>query len=130
MSIVLATVCIAVNMFTCQPSHVRVIDGDTIQIKSEKIRFDGIDAPELKGACEAETVVANLAKDRVVELFAGGQVVIERTGRDKYRRTLAKVSVDGKDIGKILLEEGLARKWEKNWKPGLDEVWCSGGQGR
>ncbi|WP_315922148.1 thermonuclease family protein [Mesorhizobium sp. SP-1A] len=130
MSIVLATVCIAANMFTCQPTHVRVIDGDTIQIRSEKFRFDGIDAPELKGACEDEIAVANLARDRVVELFAGGHVVIERTGRDKYRRTLAQISVDGKDIGKILMEEGLARRWEKKWKPGLDDVWCSGAQGR
>lgn len=129
MSIVLATVCIAANMFSCQPMHVRVIDGDTIQIRSEKIRFEGIDAPEMKGACEDEVAVANLAKARVIELISGGQVIIERSGRDKFRRTLAKVTVEGQDVGKTLIQEGLARKWERTWKPGLDAVWCSTGKG-
>ncbi len=30
----------------------RVIDGDTLAIKSERIRFFGIDAPELDQTCE------------------------------------------------------------------------------
>lgn len=29
--------------------------------------------------------------------------------KDKYGRTLARVLVDGRDIGEILIEEGLAR---------------------
>ena len=32
----------------------KVIDGDTILIKSYKIRFEGIDAPEIKQKCKKE----------------------------------------------------------------------------
>ena len=31
--------------------NLRVIDGDTIVLNGEKIRFSGIDAPELKQTC-------------------------------------------------------------------------------
>lgn len=124
MSTVLAVVCIAAQAFSCQQMNVRVIDGDTIQIRQERIRFEGIDAPEMKGACAAESSLARTARHRVEELLQGREVTIDRNGRDKYRRTLAKVSVDGMDVGAILLSEGLARKWERKWRPGLDEVWC------
>ena len=30
----------------------KVVDGDTIHIKSYKIRFEGIDAPEIKQQCK------------------------------------------------------------------------------
>ena len=33
----------------------RVTDGDTIRIKSERIRLHGIDAPELRQQCSTET---------------------------------------------------------------------------
>lgn len=124
MSTVLAVVCIAAKAFSCQPMDVRVIDGDTIQIRQERIRFEGVDAPEMKGLCEAESSIARIAKERVEELIRGNKVTVERHGLDKYRRTLAAVSVEGGDIGDILLSEGLARKWERKWRPGLDDVWC------
>ena len=129
MSIVLATVCLAGNMFSCQPMQVKVIDGDTFQINSERVRVVGIDAPEMKGACAAEIRKARMAKDRAAELISTSKVTIERKGRDKYRRTLARISVNGRDLGDILMKEGLARKWEQKWRPGLDEVWCSGRPG-
>lgn len=125
MSIVLATVCLAANAFSCTPMEVRVIDGDTIQIRSEKIRVLGIDAPEIKGNCEAEVRRAYEAKNRVITLISGQQITIDRQGADKYRRTLATVKVGNTDMGEILMSEGLARKWEKKWRPGLDEMWCA-----
>lgn len=125
MSLILATICLVGNVFSCQPAEVRVIDGDTIQIKRERIRLVGIDAPEIKGACAAEVDTAFKAKHRLAQLIADSNVVLERTGRDKYQRTLAHVSVDGIDLGDALMSEGLARKWEKKWSPGLDDVWCA-----
>lgn len=125
MSTVLATVCLAANVFSCSPMEVRVIDGDTIQLQSEKIRVLGIDAPEIKGNCSNEVLLAQQAKARLSDLISGDQIVIDRQGRDKYRRTLAKITLGNRDIGSILMSEGLARKWESKWRPGLDEVWCA-----
>lgn len=124
MSTVAAVVCIAAQTFSCEPMPVRVIDGDTISIRSEKIRILGIDAPEMKGNCTAESLKAREAKDFVAQLIKQGNVYIDREGRDKYGRTLARVSVENQDVGKRLMKEGLARKWEKKWRPGLDDVWC------
>ena len=125
MSTIIATVCLAANVFSCTPMEIKVIDGDTIHIRSEKIRVLGIDAPEIKGNCQSEVVLAQKAKRRLADLIGGNQIVIDRQGRDKYRRTLAKITLGNRDIGSILMSEGLARKWESKWRPGLDEIWCS-----
>ena len=37
------------NLFA---SHVTVVDGDTIKLGDIKIRFSGIDAPEMKQLCQ------------------------------------------------------------------------------
>ena len=124
MSTVTAIVCIAAQALSCQQMPVRVIDGDTIKIMSENVRFLGIDAPEMKGACAAESATARKAKARVATLISGAEVVVDRQGKDRHRRTLAIVKVRGADIGEILMAEGLARKWEKKWRPGMDDVWC------
>jgi endonuclease YncB( thermonuclease family) len=55
----------------------------------------------------------------MIGLIAGRAVELQRTGTDKYGRTLAYVSVDGKDVGDILMQRGLARPWR-----GHREPWC------
>lgn len=124
-STVVAFVCLAANAFSCQQMPVRVIDGDTIVVRSEHIRLAGINAPEIKGQCADESAVALLAKERVVELVMGANLVIDRSGRDKYGRTLATVVAGDREIGKILVEEGLAKTWEKKMRPGLANYWCA-----
>jgi len=52
--------------------------------------------------------------------FYKPNIVIDRSSRkDKYGRTLARVSVDDVDLGEALIKEGLARKWEGKRGP-----WC------
>ena len=97
-----------------------ITDGDTIRAGEERIRLSGIDAAEIRGACDAERRLARLTRDRLAELLAGGEVEIERNGRDRYGRTLAVVYVDGEDVGERLVEEGYAREWR-----GRREDWCS-----
>ena len=40
-----------------KPQDLRVVDGDTIHLNGEKIRFTGIDTPELKQTCIKEGVI-------------------------------------------------------------------------
>lgn len=97
-----------------------VVDGDTVWLDGEKIRLAGIDAPEKDGSCAAERQLAARAAGRLVELLsAGGAPSVERQGLDKYRRTLAALSVAGRDVGATLVDEGLARRWQ-----GHKERWC------
>lgn len=99
-----------------------VVDGDTIWFKGEKIRLMGYDTPEpTTNICggQKETRLAALASNRLVELLNENQFTIERHGKDRYGRTLAVVKIEGRDVGDILIAEGLARSW-----PDGNEFWC------
>jgi endonuclease YncB( thermonuclease family) len=104
------------------PGAYRVIDGDTIEAAfGVKYRLLGFDTPEIfHSPCDAELELGMAAKERLEELFASGEVRVIESGRtDKYRRTLAHVEVNGRDVGEILIREGLARPYKgerrKSW---------------
>jgi endonuclease YncB( thermonuclease family) len=103
-----------------------VADGDTVTISGDRIRIANIDAPELTRAqCDAERRLAIVAKRRMAELLGSGTIRVTvgdpRDGRrrDRYGRTLATISVDGRDVGEIMVAEGLARPWDGKRHP-----WC------
>lgn len=96
-----------------------VVDGDTLWHNGEKVRIANIDTPELhRPKCPQEALQAREARDRLVTLLRPG-FTLQRAGNDRYGRTLARVSVNGRDIGQQLVSEGLARKWT-----GRREPWC------
>lgn len=97
-----------------------VVDGDTWWQGGEKLRLADIDAPEIGSPkCEAERRLGERAKARLLELLNSGEVTIERQGRDRYGRTLAVVTIDGRSVGAQLIAEGLARRWD-----GARRSWC------
>lgn len=79
------------------------IDGDTFYYKGEKYRIIGIDTPE-KGQAKYEQ-----AKKRLNTLLSSGSVKIKKVGKDVYGRTLAKVSVKGKNVAETLKREGFQK---------------------
>lgn len=96
-----------------------ITDGDTIRCGAERIRLADIDAPELsQPKCPTERALAIRARDRLAELL-GSEFQIHRTGTDRYKRTLARITVQGKDVGEVLVAEGLARRWNGRRMP-----WC------
>lgn len=68
------------------------IDGDTLRCGRERVRIQGIDAPELKEPGGQQ------ARQRLQQRIQAGEVVIERRGRDKHGRTLGRLYVNGKRI--------------------------------
>ena len=57
--ILVISISIVVFFFTytvVKSQDVKIIDGDTIRINGEKIRFSGIDAPELKQTCSIDGI--------------------------------------------------------------------------
>lgn len=99
------------------PRHHCVVDGDTVWWHGEKIRLADIDAPEMKGRCQAERRLAIAARDRLVALLAGRRVTVSRTGKDRYGRTLARLGTSSGQLGEQLISEGLASRWpqRRNW---------------
>ena len=48
---------LALGLLVCNfgfADYIKIIDGDTIILNGEKIRFSGIDAPELKQICNKD----------------------------------------------------------------------------
>jgi endonuclease YncB( thermonuclease family) len=70
----------------------RAIDGDTLRCGRERVRVQGVYAPELREPGGQE------AKARLQQRIDSGSLRVERHGRDKYGRTLGRVYVDGRRI--------------------------------
>ncbi|WP_428980899.1 thermonuclease family protein [Methylopila capsulata] len=73
-----------------------------------------IDAPELRRAqCPLELYRAEAARDRLRALVQTGEVRLERTGKDRYGRTVGVVYIGEQDVGAALVREGHAKPWPK-----------------
>lgn len=87
------------------------VDGDTLRCGRERIRLLKIDAPEMPGHCQrARQCVAGdpFASKQALEAMLVGQATIERRGRDRYGRTLARVRVNGVDLSDYQVRTGAA----------------------
>ena len=84
---------------------VRVIDGDTFERLGEKIRIRGIDTPELKTKDEKQKRLAVEAKLELERLLKIGYTV-QKTGLDKYGRTVADIYINGENIADIMVLSG------------------------
>jgi micrococcal nuclease len=101
-----------------------LVDGDTLWLAGENIRLKDFDTPEPQSAIcggRAEVELAHRASARLLELLNHDNWAIERFGLDSTssKRRLATISIDGQDVGDILIAERLARRW-----PDGDEWWC------
>jgi len=86
---------------------VSVHDGDTLTVvdftnTQHQLRLQGIDAPE-RGQ-----PFGTRARDRLAKLTMGKVVTVQDDGRDKYGRTLGRVEVEGQDVSRQMVVEGLA----------------------
>lgn len=110
------------------------VDGDTIKCDGINMRamgdgkpfVSGFDTPEIWGRkCQAELELARKAKVRMQELLDIPGIQIRDSGEvDKTRTKRPLVWVilpDGRSAGSILIDEGLARVWTKDYKAD----WCS-----
>ena len=86
----------------------RVIDGDVVVFEDNSHgRLVGIDAPEKDKGCLGEK-----ARTRLEELVSGKKVEVVETGKRSFERDLVWVRVDGVSVNKIMVQEGLAVKYE------------------
>lgn len=86
---------------------VRVADGDTVTIldssnQQHKIRLMGIDAPEKKQA------FGQRSKQSLSEMVAGKTVRVDWNKRDRYRRIVGKILLDGRDVNLEQVKRGMA----------------------
>ena len=121
--------------FNEKSSIIRVVDGDTIEIKARylpdaigdslSLRIIGIDTPERGGRakCELEADLAEQAKTFVEQqIYRAMFIRIELDSWDKYGgRVLGDVVIDGKKLSKLLMDKGYAVVYEGK---GKKHDWC------
>lgn len=95
-----------------------VIDGDTIEIHGERIRLNGIDAPESRQFClddrGAEYRCGRAAADALDAFLADRRPIsCEVVDIDRYGRYVAICSAAGIDVSGWLVREGHALDWER-----------------
>ncbi|QQR37808.1 thermonuclease family protein [Devosia oryziradicis] len=105
-----------------QDRYTCVVDGDTVWLDGVNLRLQSYDTPEpYDDICggAAEVALAKRASSRLLQLLNANSFVVQSSGKDRYDRTLATILIGGRDVGDILIEEGLARRW-----PDGEEFWC------
>ena len=104
-------------------SDIYVIDGDTIDVDGQRYRLVGYDTPETyRAQCESERERGEAATARLRALVSAvPEVTLQiQDGKDKYQRGLATLLINNRDVGSLLISEGLARRYLS----GKRQSWC------
>jgi micrococcal nuclease len=92
------------GIFTGIVTH--VADGDTLSVtangRTEKVRLEGIDAPE------AGQAFGGQARQRLRVLAFSQPATVHVRDRDRYGRLVARVIVAGRDLSEEMVKAGLA----------------------
>jgi endonuclease YncB( thermonuclease family) len=105
-------------------SEITVVDGDTVRANGQLFRLVGFDTPETgsRARCGNERTLADAATKRLRQIIANSQASLDRvpcscrsgtegTPECNYGRFCATLRADGRDVGDILVSEGLARPY-------------------
>lgn len=117
---------------------IRVIDGDTVAVGREHFRLVGLNAPEtIEPRCAVELALGNKAKQRLKQLLSSSTPHLakvacacppgtEGTKRCNFGRSCAVLKVNGTDVARILIGEGLAASFQCGATscPPLPRPWC------
>ena len=105
---------------------IKIVDGDTILLNGEKIRFTGIDTPELKQTCFKESAkdpCGVTAKQILIDKIGNDNVECISEGKDQYKRTLAECFINNESLSRYLVRSGYAfayRRYSKKFIPDED----------
>jgi len=80
-----------------------VIDGDTIRIAGQKVRLQGLAAPEM------DEPGGQAAKNAMIQIVKGQQVSCELDGTTTHDRVVGICYAAGRDVAEELVRRGLAR---------------------
>jgi len=104
--------------------EIKIIDGDTIHLNNEKIRFTGIDTPELKQTCNRnnEIIYCGIqARQLLINKIGKNKVNCIKEGKDQYKRILAECFVNDLSLSRFLVRQGYAFAYRKYSKKFIED---------
>ena len=102
--------------FNVKSNGLKVIDGDTIHLNGEKIRFIGIDTPEINQKCIKNNEIIECgiqAKELLIKKIGNNKINCIRKGKDQYKRILAECFVNDLSLSSYLVKSGYAFAYRK-----------------
>lgn len=118
MSVGLITCQEAIKPANAQPAtqiigRASVIDGDTIEIRGQRIRLWGIDAPESAQTCTGDNGAIEPAGRRsanaLAEFIGEANVTCTERDRDRYGRAVSVCTVQAVDVSREMVAQGWSR---------------------
>ena len=112
-----------------------IVDGDTIKIDDQIIRFGGIDAPESfyrgkKQVCylnEKKVFCGELSKQKLKEKISDNMIsCIKEKKKDLYQRIIAECFLNGESLSSFMVRNGYAFDYKRysNKKYAQDEKYA------
>ena len=104
--------------------NLKIVDGDTIILNREKIRFSGIDTPELKQTCikDGQKIFCGmLAKMLLIKKIGNETPKCIKEGKDAYKRTLAECFINEESLSSFLVRSGYAFAYKKYSKKFIND---------
>lgn len=96
-----------------------IVDGDSINVR---MRIAGIDTPEVNQKCkstENETIDCGILSKKYFQKIIQempGDLVVSLVGVDHYNRLLVKVFKGSTDIGRLMVEDGMAFSYKDDYR--------------
>ena len=104
----------------------RVVDGDTIHFDfdNRKVRFGGIDTPEIGQVCtgnEGPFDCGSKAKEVLINFIGSEIPICNSEGFDYFLREISECFINGESISKFLVRNGYAFAYRKYSKKFIED---------
>ncbi|EKS34334.1 thermonuclease family protein [Afipia broomeae] len=90
----------------------KVVDGDTVQVGTHRIRLQGMDAPETDQICLGQSgerwACGVAARDQLAKHAGNGPWTCRGTAKDRFGRLIATCEVNGENVQKWMVRNGWA----------------------
>jgi endonuclease YncB( thermonuclease family) len=119
--LLLAGCLLALSSARAEPYHFTgngvAVDGDSLRFDDVRARLQGIDAPELNQTCIDRAgqpwSCGKAAHARLAALIEGRNLDCNVLDEDRYGRIIVRCTTRGRDIGRAMVQAGLALAYRK-----------------